>query len=318
VRGYVLRRLLAVAPVLLGVSILAFGLGRLAPGDPARELLTRTTARQPSQAEVRELRAQLGLDDPLPEQYGRWLRDALHGDLGSSYATGEPVVRSIAATLPLTLELAGAAFLLSLVVGIPLGVLAAARSWTWIDHVVRSFALLGASIPAFWLSYVLILVFAVRLQLLPPFGAGGLDHLVMPATALAVFDIAVLARFTRSGVLETLGTDFVRTARGKGLSERRVLTRHALRVALIPLVTWSSLNLAYLIGYSVVVETVFAWPGLGYTAVNAITARDYPFIQAFVLLMGVVFIFLNLIVDLAYTWIDPRLRFGNVESLGAP
>jgi peptide/nickel transport system permease protein len=313
----VLRRLAYLVPVLLVVSFLAFGLGHMAPGDPARDLLARTTGRQPTAREVGAERHQLGLDRPLPVQYVDWLGRALRGDLGVSYTTGEPVARAVSETLPLTLELAGAALFLSIVLGIPLGILAAALRWSWVDHLVRLFALLAAAIPAFWLGYLLILAFAVDLHVLPAFGTGGLSHLVLPAFTLALFDIAILARLTRAALLETLGEDYIRTAFAKGSSEPLVLIRHALPPTLIPLLTWIGMNFGFLLGYSVVVETVFSWPGLGYTAVLAIQTRDYPFVQAFVLLMALVFVGLNLIVDLLYTRLDPRVRFGSFGAIGA-
>src|SRR5262245_6676296 len=179
-RTYLLRRLAYLVPVLLGVSIMAFGLGRLAPGDPARDVLSRTTGRQPTEAEVEAERDRLGLDRPLPVQYGSWLADAVRGDLGTSYRTGEPVSKAIGETLPLTLELAGAALLLTLILGLPLGIVAAARSWTWIDHLIRGFAFIATSIPSFWLGYLLILAFSVHLHLLPSFGAGSASQLVLP------------------------------------------------------------------------------------------------------------------------------------------
>jgi peptide/nickel transport system permease protein len=316
VRTYLVRRLAYVVVVWLGVSLLAFGLGRLAPGDPARDVLARTTGRQPTEREIAAERHRLGLDQPLPVQYLAWLGAAVHGDLGTSYTTGEPVAQAISRTLPATLQLAGAAFLLAVAVGLPLGLLAAARAWSWLDPLIRAAALLGASLPAFWLGYLLILVFAVRLQLLPAFGPGGPAHLVLPAFTLAVFDLAMLARLTRAALLEQLGEDYIQMARAKGLSERQTLVKHALRSALIPLVTWTGMSFGFLFGYSVVVETVFAWPGLGYATVLAVQARDYPFLQAFVLLMGTMFALLNLGVDVTYTWIDPRLRFGRLLTAG--
>jgi peptide/nickel transport system permease protein len=316
VKAYLVRRLVYLLPVWLGVSLLAFGLGRLAPGDPARDVLGRTTGRQPTEREVAVERHRLGLDRPLPAQYLSWLGGAVRGDLGTSYTTGEPVSQAIGRTLPATLQLAGAAFLLAIVIGLPLGLLAAAKSWTWIDHLIRAAALLGASIPAFWLGYLLILAFAVTLHLLPAFGPGGPSHLVLPAITLALFDVAMLARLTRAALLETLGEDYIQTARAKGLRERQTLIRHALRAALVPLVTWTGMTFGFLFGYSVVVETVFAWPGLGYSTVLAVQARDYPFLQAFVLLMGTLFVLLNLGVDVAYTWVDPRLRFGRALAAG--
>lgn len=316
-KGYLLRRIVYLIPVLVGVTLLAFVFGHAAPGDPARDLLARTTGRQPTHREVLAERKRLGLDRPLGVQYASWLTQAVRGDLGVSYTTGEPVVRAIGETLPLTIELAGAALLLSVAFGVPLGVLAAARSGSWVDHGVRGFALAAASIPSFWLAYLLILAFSVHLHLLPAVGTGGLSHLVLPALTLALFDLALLARLTRAAVLETLREDYVRTAQAKGLSRSRVLFRHALRPGLIPLLTWSGLNFGYLFGYSVVVETVFAWPGLGYSTVLAIQARDYPFIEAFVLVMGTVFVLLNLVVDLVYVRIDPRVRLAASDPDGA-
>lgn len=311
---YLARRLVYLVPVWLGVSLLAFGLGRLAPGDPARDVLARTTGRQPTEREVVAERHRLGLDRALPVQYLSWLRGVVHADLGTSYTTGEAVSQAIGRTLPATLQLAGAAFLLAVAVGLPLGLLAAAKSWTWVDHLIRAAALLGASIPAFWLGYLLILAFAVSIHLLPAFGPGGPSHLILPACTLALFDLAMLARLTRAATLETLGEDYIQTARAKGLRERQTLIRHALRAALVPLVTWTGMTFGFLFGYSVVVETVFAWPGLGYATVQAVQARDYPFIQAFVLFMGTLFVLLNLGVDVAYTWVDPRLRFGRTPA----
>jgi peptide/nickel transport system permease protein len=316
-KGYLLRRLAYLVPVLLGISLLSFGLGRMAPGDPAGDLLARTTGRQPTQREIAQERHRLGLDRPWPAQYATWVGDVVRGRFGISYTTGETVARAVAQTLPRTLELAGAALLLAVGIGLPLGVVAVAFRWTWVDHVVRVLTLVAASVPAFWVGYLLILLFAVHLRVLPPFGVGGIRSLVLPAVTLALFDLAMLARLARSAMLESLGEDYVRTARAKGLSERRVLVRHVLRNALIPLMTWIGMTLGYLLGYSVVVETVFAWPGLGYTAVQAIQARDYPFIEAFALLMGLVFVTLNLAVDLLYTRIDPRIRFGRVGAAEA-
>lgn len=313
-KAYLARRLIYLVPVWLGVSLLAFGLGRLAPGDPARDVLARTTGRQPTEREVVAERHRLGLDRALPVQYLSWLRGVVRADLGTSYTTGEAVSQAIGRTLPATLQLAGAAFLLAVAVGLPLGLLAAARSWTWVDHLIRAAALLGASIPAFWLGYLLILAFAVSIHLLPAFGPGGPSHLILPACTLALFDLAMLARLTRAATLETLGEDYIQTARAKGLRERQTLIRHALRAALVPLVTWTGMTFGFLFGYSVVVETVFAWPGLGYATVQAVQARDYPFIQAFVLLMGTLFVLLNLGVDVAYAWVDPRLRFGRTPA----
>src|SRR5918912_688577 len=212
-KGYLLRRLAYLVPVLIGISLLAFALGRLAPGDPARDVLARTTGRQPTHREVVRERHRLGLDRPWPAQYATWLGDAARGRLGVSYTTGEPVARAIGRTLPVTLELAGAALLVAVAVGLPLGVLAVARRWTWVDHLVRVLTLTAASVPAFWVGYLLILLFAVHLHLFPSFGVGGVRHLVLPAVTLALFDLAMLARLARAAMLESLGGGYVRTAR---------------------------------------------------------------------------------------------------------
>jgi peptide/nickel transport system permease protein len=300
------RRIADLLIVWLAVSMLAFAVGSLAPGDPAEMMLQRQTGEPPSRAAVVALRTRLGLDDPLPLQYARWVGRALRGDLGVSYRSGEPVLRDLTNRLPATIELAIAAFALALIVALPLGVFSAARRGWWIDHATRAAALLGASVPSFVSGYVLILVFSVSLRALPVAGRGGVAHLILPAVTLASGVAAGLLRLTRAALLEELAQDYVRTAYAKGLRERAVLLRHALRGALVPVVTLAAVRFGHLIGGAAIVETVFAWPGVGKHVVDSIYARDYPAVQGFVLFLGTAFVGLNLLVDLSYRALDPR------------
>jgi len=304
---YLARRLIALLLVWLGISLLAYGLSALAPGDPAELILLRQTGEMPSAEAVERLRRELGLDDPWAVRYARWVGHAALGDLGTSYRTGEPVARALAERFPATLQLAVAALLIGLAIALPLGVLSAVRRGSALDHASRLAALVGASLPSFWLGYLLILVFAVRLGVLPVAGHGRLAHLVLPALTLGLASAASLMRLTRASVLEVLGADYVRTARAKGVPERLVLARHTLRSALNPMVTFTGVRFGRLLAGAVVVETVFAWPGIGKHVVDAILDRDYPTIQGYVLFMGAVFVVINLVVDLAYHWLDPRV-----------
>ena len=307
---YIARRVAYLVPVWLGISLLAYGLANLAPGDPARIILQRQTGEVPSDEAVQALRQQLGLDDPFPVRYGRWLVQVAHGDLGTSYRTGQAVLPALGEHFAATLEIAVAAFAISLAVAIPLGTLSAVSRGRLLDHASRLIALLGASIPSFWLGYVLVIVFAVGLKLLPVAGAQTPRHLVLPAVTLGLGAAASLTRLTRASVLEVLAEDFVRTARAKGLSERAATINHALRNALIPITTVSGIRFGHLLGGAVIVETVFAWPGIGKFVVDSIYDRDYPTIQGFVLFMGTVFVLIDLLVELSYVWLDPRVRLG--------
>ena len=303
----ILRRLANLVPVWLGVSLLVFALGVLAPGDPAEALLQRRTGEPPTQQAVLEMRHQLGLDAPLPVRYARWLLAAVQGDLGVSLRTGAPVISDLRERFPATLELSLSALLLGLGIALPLGVGAAARAGSLLDHAARLFAIAGSSIPTFFSGYVLILLFSVTLHWLPVAGRGGVSHLVLPATTLALGFAAALARLTRAALLEELGEDYVRTARAKGLPERTVVLKHALRIALVPVVTFATTRFGHLLAGAAVVETVFGWPGIGKHIVDSIYDRDYPAIQGFVLFMGTVFVALHLAVDLVYPAIDPRV-----------
>ncbi|HVL28962.1 MAG TPA: nickel ABC transporter permease [Acidimicrobiales bacterium] len=307
-RVYAARRVASAVVALLGVSVLAFALGVLAPGDPAEVVLSRSLGQPPTDEQLAEMRRELGTDRPVVVQYLDWLSGAVRGDFGSSWLRGVRVRDALAERVPRTFALAMAGAGLSLVIGIPIGVLAATRRNSVVDHVSRLGALVGASFPSFFLAYVLIWLLAVRFRALPVFGFGSAAHLVLPALTLALGPAAVLARLTRSAVLEVLGEGYIRTARSKGARGTAVLFHHALRNALIPVVTVAGLSVGHLLGGSLIVEWVFAWPGMGELAVSAIHDRDYPLVQGFVLFAAAVYLLVNLLVDLSYARLDPRVR----------
>ena len=307
---YIARRLAYLVPVWLGISVLAFALALLAPGDPVRQVLQAGGIDAPSAEQVIAMRRELGLDQPGPVRYAIWLGDAVRGDLGRSYRTGEPVLQSLVDRFPRTAVLALLAVGLGLAIAVPLGIVSALFRDSFVDQVARLGALVGASIPSFWLAYLLILFFAVQLRALPVAGASEPRHIVLPALTLAIGAAASLTRLTRSAMLEELFQDYVRTARSKGLRERVVVVTHALRNALIAIVTITGIRLATLLGGAVIVETIFAWPGIGKYVVDSIFNRDYPTIQGFVLFTGTVVLLVNLAVDVSYVWLDPRVRLG--------
>ncbi|MEO8631783.1 MAG: nickel ABC transporter permease [Chloroflexota bacterium] len=307
---YIARRLAYLIPVWLGISILAFALALLAPGDPVRQILQAGGIDAPSAEQVIALRRELGLDQPGPVRFAIWLGNAVRGDLGRSYSTGEPVLQSLIDRFPRTAVLALLAVSLGLVIAVPLGIVSALFRDSVVDQIARLGALVGASIPSFWLAYLLILFFAVQLRILPVAGASEPRHIVLPALTLAIGAAASLTRLTRSAMLEELFQDYVRTARSKGLRERAVVVTHALRNALIAIVTITGIRLAALLGGAVIVETIFAWPGIGKYVVDSIFSRDYPTIQGFVLFTGTVVLLVNLAVDVSYVWLDPRVRLG--------
>jgi peptide/nickel transport system permease protein len=308
VTRYLLRRLAYLVPVWLGISFIAFALANLTPGDPARLMLQRELGRQPTGDEVALARAEMGLDDPFVIRYGRWLGDAVSGNLGTSYRTGEPVLGALLGRFPYTLQIAILGLLGAVALALPLGILGAVWRNSPLDHLSRVLALIGAAMPSYWVAYLLILVFAVRLQLLPVAGRGTWQHLVLPAVTLGLAASASLMRLTRSEMLEVLGQDFVRTGWAKGLGARAVVVGHALRNALIPVMTVAGMRFAGLLGGAVIVETIFAWPGIGKFVLDSIFDRDYPVIQGFVVFMGTVFLLINLLVDLGYAALDPRIR----------
>lgn len=290
---------------LLIVTAVVFTIISATPGDPIAFMLGPAA----SQTQVEELRHVLGLDEPVWRRYLSWLWRAVHGDLGSSLRNNAPVLQTLLERLPATIQLMAASIALALAVGIPVGVLSARKRNSAIDIMSRIFALIGISMPSFWFALILILVFAYRVPLLPPSGMGGLDHLVMPAITLGLALSGITMRLVRSSLLEVLGQDYVRTARAKGLSERVVLYRHALRNALLPVITITGLQVGALLGGTVTIEAVFAWPGLGYFSYQAMLGRDYPMIMGSLVLYATFFLVVNLLTDLAYGLVDPRIRY---------
>jgi peptide/nickel transport system permease protein len=308
-RDYVVRRLVSLLPVVLGVSIIAFGLMALVPGDPAEIIASHGKETEPTAEEILATRRRLGLDRPLPLQYLTWLSRVIRGDLGLSLRSGEPVLDELTDRLPATLELAASGLLIGLAIALPIGTLAAVKRDSLWDHASRALALLGASVPSFWLGVLFILVFAVDLGWLPSMGRGSPRHLILPALSLGLGASATLMRLMRASLLETLSQAYISTARAKGLPESAILLRHALKPSLLPVVTILGLQFGHLLGGAVVVETVFAWPGLGTFIINSILARDFPTIQIFTLLMGLVFVLTNFLVDVAYRLLDPRIQY---------
>lgn len=304
---YLLMRLLGAAPVLLGVSVVVFAMVRLVPGDPVDIMFSSLP---PPTAEQRAaLRHDMGLDLPLHEQYFQYVERAIQGDLGRSFRTKRTVREEIESRLPNTIKLTVASLGIAIVLGIAAGVLAAARRGSWLDSASMVMAIGGVSIPSFWLGLMLMLLFAVRLRWFPVAGAQTWQHVVLPAVTLGVIAAAVIARLTRSTMLEVLGQDYVRTAWAKGLRERVVVMRHALRNALIPVVTIVGLQVGGLLSGAFIVESVFAYPGIGQLAVNALATRDFPLIQGIVLLVAVIYVAVNLVVDLLYACLDPRVSY---------
>ena len=322
-----------VIPVLLGVSIVVFFMVRAIPGDPAQIML----GQQATQAQVQQVRESMGLDKPIFVQYGLFLKNALRGDLGDSIVTGRPVTTELLVRLPATFELTAFAMLVAILVGVPVGVIAAVRQYSALDKTTSVLALTGISMPIFWLAMILVVIFGVNLELLPFPGrlgpttaitsitglvlvdslltfnfAGfwdGLLHLIMPALALATIPMAVIMRMTRSSMLEVLNEDYVRTARAKGVAPRRVVFKHALRNAMLPTITVIGLQTGLLMGGAIITETIFSWPGIGLYAYQSVSSRDYASIQGVVLYGALLFVLINLVVDVLYAILDPRVRY---------
>ncbi len=304
-RAYVLRRLWQSALTLAGVSVLVFVILRVLPGDPAKMLLPDGAP----QSAVDELNRQLGLHEPLHVQYALFLRSVFRGDFGQSFQYRAPALQVVTERLAATVQLALAALLITVAVGVSLGIVAAVRRGTRYDYASTVLAVLGQSLPNFWLGIMLILLFGVALRWLPTSGFESWRHLILPAVTLAAFPMALVARLTRSSMLEILGRDFIRTGRAKGLAERAVILRHALRNAAVPLLTVLGLQIGTLLGGAVITESVFAWPGMGKLVVDAIFFRDFPVVQTVLILSATLFVVINLLVDLLYTVIDPRIRY---------
>lgn len=301
--SFVIGKLIRATTVLLGVSFLTFIIGH-SSGDPVL-LMVRGDATVQQKA---ELRHSLGLDRPVLEQYATYVGRAIHGDLGISYRQRVAVSRLIALRLPYSLELAGVAFSAALFFGFVLGVIAALGRGRLIDHLIMGLSIVGQVVPGFWLGLVLVLVFAVYWQVLPVFGSGGPQYLLLPAITLALPTLGRIARLARGGMLDVLGSDYIRTARAKGLSERAILLHHAAKNALLPLMTQAGLELGDMVGSAFIIETVFAWPGMGRMVVNAVLQRDFLVVQGCVLVIATAFVLINLTVDLLYARVDPRVR----------
>ena len=303
---YLIRRLLAAIPVLFGVSVVVFSMLHLVPGDPVKMMLSEF---QTSPEQIAHLRAQLHLDEPLPQQFGRFIWNALHGDLGYSVRSKRPVLMEIRDNLPSTVVLALAGVGVAVVTGVTLGVIAAVCQHSWFDTFSMVMALLGVSIPSFWLGLLLIFALSLRLGWLPATGGGDLWHLIMPAMTLGLGAAAIIARLSRSCMLEVLRQEYITTARAKGLQEAWVILRHGLKNALIPVVTVVGLQLGQLLGGTVIIETVFARPGVGRLIVNGILEKDFPLVQGIVLVGATSYVLINLLVDMTYALLDPRIRY---------
>ena len=303
--AYVVRRLLLTIPVLVGVATLVFALIHMVPGDPAEAMLGDTAA----PAALAELRTRLGLDQPLATQYVRFLRGLVVGDLGTSFRYGTPVVREIASRMGPTAELALVAMLVSVVIAIPLGIVGALFRGRAPDHVAMTASLVGIAMPNFWLGPVLAIIFAVWLGWLPVSGTGTWRHLVLPAVTLGAALAAVTARMTRASLVDELGELYVKAARARGLRESHAVVRHAFRNSLIPIVTILGLQLGAVLTGTIVTETIFSWPGVGRLLIQSINSRDYPPVQGCVLLIATTYVTMNLVVDVVYGWLDPRIRY---------
>lgn len=332
---YILKRLLSLLPVLIGITLLVFTLLHLIPGDPAVVLLgERATPEQ-----IESLREQLGLNKPLPIQYFNFLFNVIRFDFGKSIISGIPIIDEIKTRWPATFELSVAAMLIALILGIPAGIFAAVRKNSWLDNLLMSSSLIGVSLPVYWLGLLLIYLFAVNLQLLPPSGRISvetgfnfqpitgffvldsllrldiktlqdvLSHLILPAITLGTIPLAIIARITRSSMLEVLSQDYIRTARAKGVPEYFVILKHALKNAFLPISTTVGLQFGTLLGGAILTETIFSWPGIGSWIYEGILARDYPVVQGGVIFVSVTFLLINLLVDLSYTFLDPRIQY---------
>jgi peptide/nickel transport system permease protein len=306
---YILKRLLLVFVVVLGVTVVTFSVMQSAPGDPAEMIAVARYGEDLTQEEIEWVRITEGLDAPVYIQYLRWLEHVLRLDLGKSQITYEDVLGEILTRFPATLVLAISSLILSLLIALPTGIISAIRKNTIVDNACMTGALLGVSMPNFWLGLLLIWLFALSLGLLPSFGYGGIKHLILPTITLGTSMAAITTRLTRSSMLDVLNQDYIVTAKAKGLDERTILLKHALKNAMLPVITFVGLQLGFLLGGAVIVETIFAWPGIGRLLVDSIYARDFALIQGCVLFIAVIFALANLAVDILYAYLDPRIRY---------
>ncbi len=303
-KSYIIRRLLQSIIVILGVSIIVFFILHLT-GDPAALLLPLDA----TQEDIDKFRHEMGFDDPIIVQYFRFLKNVLRGDFGKSLRHAQPAMGLVLERLPATIELTLFSLFLALLVSFPAGIISALKRSTIYDYVAMTFALIGQSIPIFWLGLMLILFFSVQLHLLPVSGRGGLSHLILPSLSIALYSSAALTRLIRSNFIEVMNADYIRTARAKGVSELKIVLKHALRNASIPVITMLGLQFATLLGGAVITETIFAWPGVGRLAIQAIYDRDYPLVQAVVFVVAFTFVVTNIIIDIIYTYLDPRIKY---------
>lgn len=302
--AYLSKRVLLGVVTLLGVLAVLVSLTAVLPGDPARVI----AGLEASEQEVERIRESMGLNKSLPAQYLSFLTRLLHGDLGTAATTGQPVTEEISSRLPYTISLALVGTALGVLLGVSLGVLAAKYRGRWIDSLTSAISVTGVSMPVFWLGILLIMLFAVKLQILPAAGAGGVKSIVLPGITVAVFMMAVIARMTRSAMIEEEGKDYIRILRSRGISEWRITVVHALRNAFIPVLTVIGLQFGAVLGGAVLTENVFSWPGLGRLLVNAISSRDYPLVQGIVFIFAAIFILVNVVIDVLYTVVDPRVK----------
>ncbi len=303
---YIIGRLISTIPVLFGITLFLFFIVRALPGDPAQVIAGETATEE----EIEIIRHQLGLDKPVVIQYKIFMTRLLKLDLGNSTRTQNPVIEEIKPRLYNTVLLAVVAVIIACLLGIPAGIVAAVRPYTWLDNIVTVLALFGMSMPAFWLGLMLIVLFSVKWQIFPVGGSGGIEYIVLPAITLAAYLIASIARNTRSSMMETISQDYITTARAKGVREHTIIVRHALKNSFIPIITVIGLQFGALLGGTVLTETVFAWPGMGRLLVSAILSRDYPMIQGIILIFAFLFILTNILVDLTYVYLDPKVRYG--------
>lgn len=315
--NYFIRRVLVNIPILIGITFVVFLLASLMPGDAVLAMITADTPLSDDMIKMRQ--GELGLDLPLPVQYARWMGNLLRGNLGYSFVSAESVSEMILLRIPATLELMGVSLLISILLGLTLGTISALKQYSWMDYTFTIFGFIGISIPDFFLGMILVFVFALQLKWFPTSGlitAGqefswgdNLRHVFLPALALALVRTAVFMRYTRASILEVLGNDYVRTAKAKGLKQGAIILRHVMRNALIPVITIIGINLGVLFAGSVIIETIFQWPGIGMMFINAVTGRDSPVIMGYVLLTSVIVLTSNLLTDLAYSLVDPRIRY---------
>lgn len=301
---YIGRRLLLLIPVLLGVTFIVFSIMSLTPGDPAQIILGESAPPE----KIAQLREEMGLNDPFVVQYFRFVTNAVKGDFGESYSTGRPVFEEIFQRFPVTLKLTVVGIIVAVIIGIPVGIISATKQYSLFDNFSMIGALLGVSMPNFWLGLMLILLFAVNLGLLPSGGDGGIEYMILPAITLGTGAAALITRMTRSSMLEVIRQDYIRTARAKGVYEKKVINKHALKNALIPVITIVGLQFGYLLGGAVLTETVFSLPGVGRLLVDAIKQKDAPMVLASVVFISVTFSFVNLLVDILYAYVDPRIK----------